>query len=126
MATDAAVLESVGEYVDRLRATRRYRVLYNERRCEPRIAIALVVDLIPLDEVLRPCGEPQQGVTRDISKHGIGIFAAIPIETRYLRVYLTLQPDGIPSEVLVEVLRCEPFGVVFDIGGRFVAEDESR
>lgn len=126
MATDAAVLESVGEYVDRLRATRRYRVLYNERRCEPRIAIALVVDLIPLDEALRPCGGPQQGVTRDVSKRGVGLFAAIPIETRYLRLYLPLEADAAPSELLVEVLRSEPFGVVFDIGGRFVAEDESR
>jgi hypothetical protein len=126
MATDAAVLESVAEYVDRLRATRRYRVLYNERRCEPRIAIALVIDLIPLDEVLRPCGGPQQGVTRDISKHGVGLFAAIPIETRFLRLYLPLESGGSPSELLVEVLRSEPFGVVFDIGGRFVAEDESR
>ena len=126
MATDAAVLESVAEYVDRLRSTRRYRVLYNERRCEPRIAIALVVDLIPLDEVLRACGGPQQGVTRDISKHGVGLFAAIPIETRFLRLYLPLDSDGPSSELLVEVLRCEPFGVVFDIGGRFVAQDESR
>ena len=126
MATDAAVLESVAEYVDRLRATRRYRVLYNERRCEPRIAIALVVDLIPLDEVLRPCGAPQQGVTRDISKHGVGLFAAIPLETRYLRIYLPIDSDTPPTELLVEVLRAEPFGVVFDIGGRFVGEDQSR
>ena len=126
MATDAAVLESVGHYVDGLRATRRYRVLYNERRCEPRIAIALVVDLIPLDQVLRPCGDPQQGVTRDISKHGVGLFASVPVQTRFLRVYLPLAPGGNVSELLVEVLRCEQFGEVFDIGGRFVGEDESR
>lgn len=126
MATDAAVLECVHHYVDTLRASRRYRVFYTERRSAPRIAIAMVVELIPLDRTLRPCGSPQQGVTRDISKHGIGLFAAVPVETRYLRVYLPIQPEGIPSEVLVEVLRCEPFGAVFDIGGRFVGEDDSR
>lgn len=126
MATDAAVLECVAKYVDDLRSTRRYRVFFSDRRSEPRIAVAMVVDLIPLDGTMRPCGPPQQGVTRDISKQGVGLFASIPTEARYLMVYLPIQPEGTVSDVLVEVLRCEPFGVVFDIAGRFVGEDESR
>lgn len=121
MTAVASDLDRVLRFLRNIRSTGHYRKERDERRAESRYALALVVDLIPLDADLVPCGPSQRGVTRDLSRTGIGLFAEVPLETRFLRVQLPIHPIE-RVEVLVEVLRCQPFGFLYNIGGRFVRE----
>lgn len=114
---------SIQEFVKSLSTSGSRREGDLERRLEPRYAVALVVDVLPLNVRGIPCGSRRKAVTRDLSAHGIGLFADIPFETKYLRLWLPIGPEG-QVEVLAEVLRCEPFAFMFNIGGRFVADTQ--
>lgn len=123
MSAVASDLDRVFRFLRNIRSSGHYRKERDDRRAESRYALAMVVDLVPLDANMVPCGPSQRGVTRDLSRSGIGLFAELPLDTRFLRVQLPVHPVE-RVEVLVEVLRCEPFGFLYNIGGRFV--DESR
>lgn len=97
-----------------------------ERRVELRYPIAIVVDVQPLDEKFDPTGPVFQAVTRDISNSGIGITHNRLLESHFLAIQLW-SPEGEKLQTLVEVLRSQPAGSIFDIGGRFVtSSDASR
>ena len=81
---------------------------------------AMVVEIAPLDDALRTCGASRVGVTRDLSEQGVGLLTEVPARTRYLRITL---PGKSPRMLLLEVLRCEPLGCLFEIGGRVVDGD---
>jgi hypothetical protein len=115
----AGDLDRVLRFVRDIGSAGHYRKERDERRRENRYALAMVVDLVPLDAGMTPCGPPQRGVTRDLSPSGIGLFAEIPLQAKFLRVLLPIHPIE-RVEVLVEILRCEPFGFLYNIGGRFV------
>lgn len=80
----------------------------------------LVVDFVPLDEDLQPCGSSQTGVTRELSKECIGLLSETPAGTKYLRLSL---PGAQETTVLFEVLRCQQFGCFFEITARVLAGD---
>ncbi len=92
-----------------------------ERRKEPRYSVATIVEVQPLDEEFQSQGDVFQVVTRDISASGIGILDSRPVNCKYLAVQLT-SPEGRQMQMVMEVLRCQPMGNIYDIGGKFVTE----
>ena len=116
MASRLAELERFLEYVQEIRAPRRAE---GERRSQPRYPLAMVVDYIPLDESQSPCGRPRKGITRDLSRDGIGMFSEAPVSAPFIRVKLPPR-NGRRAELLVKVLRCERLDFLFDLGGRIV------
>ena len=90
-----------------------------DRRSEPRYRMTLPVQVQPLDDQMQPVGDVFRAVTRDISAHGIGLVCQDPTAARHLMLQLqTPMHDHIT--VAIEVLRCQPVGFYYDIGGRFV------
>ena len=97
----------------------------DERRSEGRQPLAVAVAAAPLDEELHPTGEPFALMTRDISTKGIGLVHTGPVFDAYLAVQIP-SPAGEPIQVLVEVVRCNPVGDVWSIGGLFVQRLHGR
>ncbi len=91
----------------------------SERRAELRYPLAILVDVQPLDENFAPSGPLFRAVTRDISNSGIGLTHNSPLKSRFFAIQLW-SPEGETFQTLVEVLRSQPAGSIFDIGGRFV------
>ena len=118
MHSTLADLDCIVEYLAELRAGRQYAGI--ERRGEERVPLAVIVDFTPLDSLQRPCGEPRRGVTRDLSREGIGLFTESPLQGNFLKVRLPAG-GGRRAELLVEVLRCERMDFMFDVGGRILA-----
>jgi hypothetical protein len=116
MALRLAELERFLEYVQEIRSPRRAE---GERRSQQRYPLAMMVDYIPLDESLSPCGRPRKGITRDLSRDGIGMFSEAPVSAPFARVKLPPR-NGRRAELLVKVLRCERLDFLFDVGGRIV------
>ena len=109
--------ELIASFVEDL--ARQYFADSPDRRSEPRYRMTLPVRVQPLDAQMRAVGDEFRAVTRDISAHGIGLVCQDPTAARYLMLQLettTLEP----ITVAVEVLRCQPVGFYYDIGGRFV------
>jgi hypothetical protein len=93
-----------------------------ERRKEPRYAVAIIVEVQPLDKDFQPAGDVFRVVTRDISASGIGILDSRPVDCKYLAVQLT-NPEGEQMQMVMEVLRCQRLGNIYDIGGRFITRE---
>ena len=81
-----------------------------------------VVEVVPLDESLRPSGSIRPGVMREISDCDISLLAHVPPSVRYLRVRF---PGESPTTMLYRVVRCEPLGCLCEIDGRLIAEDDA-
>ena len=96
-----------------------------ERRKEPRYSVATIVEVQPLDEAFQPEGDAFRVVTRDISASGIGILDSRPVHSKYLAVQLT-SPEGEQMQTVMEVLRCQPLGNIYDIGGQFVTGQDTE
>ena len=90
------------------------------RHAEVRAHRPVVVEIAPLDDALRTCGDGRVGVTRELSEQEIGLLTEVPAGTRYLRITFPGRSSG---TLLLEVLRCEPLGCLFEIGGRVVDGD---
>lgn len=91
-----------------------------EQRTEPRYAVNLPVAAVPLDESLKKTGEVFIGFTRDISSGGIAMYHTRRISEKYLAVEIKAT-SGDKLRVLVEVLRCFPVGLFYEIAGKFVS-----
>ena len=109
-------LSCVLDYVSSLGATAEAG---SERRIEPRHSQSMIVELLPLDHHLRPCGDVRLGVSRDVSRHGASLFADVPEGTRYLRVRFPIQ-NGQRLDVLIELVWWERYGTMAELGGSVV------
>ena len=95
----------------------------SEKRDEPRRAHTLIVELVPLDECLRPVGEMDLGVSRDISLHGTSIFAELPPGAKYARVRFPVRNGG-RVEALIRIAWCKPVGRMSEFGGPVIRPGE--
>lgn len=91
-----------------------------ERRATSRMAIAVPVAGIPVDEYFRPVGPPLVLTTRNISTGGIALIHDQPLVPKFLIVGLPTAPDTENVQLVVEVLRCRSIGPTFEIAGKFV------
>jgi hypothetical protein len=92
-----------------------------EERQFPRFKLTVEVWVQPVDANFEPLGEPFTAVSRDISTGGIGLMHTRAIRDKYLWLRLVTHGGG-TMNVVVEVLRCRPIGVFYDIGAKFVAK----
>jgi hypothetical protein len=112
-----AVEEEVNDFITRLQ---QHGAKFTRRR-ELRQTVALLVEATPLDDASRPTGKTFQAVTRDISTSGISLLHTQSVDAPYLSISLK-DTENQRLDAVVEVLRCNPIGPLFDIGGRFVAK----
>ena len=92
-----------------------------DRRREPRHAIAIEVNVIPLDAELQAAGCDFVATTRDISSGGISLIHTESTDCPFLAVEIAI-PGERPFQAAVEVLRCSPVGPYFEIAGKFVTK----
>lgn len=94
-----------------------------EKRNETRSAQTLIVELLALDECLRPVGEMNLGVSRDISRHGTSIFAELPPGAKYARVRFPVRNGG-RVEALIRIAWCKQVGRMSEFGGPVIRPGE--
>ena len=92
-----------------------------EERQFPRYKLTVEVWVQPVNSDFEPLGDPFTAVSRDISTSGIGLMHTRAIRDKYLWLRLATQGGG-TMNVVVEVLRCRPIGMFYDIGAKFVAK----
>jgi len=90
----------------------------HDRRGHPRYHFTVAVDVQPLDEEYNPSGERFVAVTRDLSAVGLGLLHTKAVKAKFLRVTIQLADED--KQLTIEVLRSEPIGRFWDVGGRFV------
>jgi hypothetical protein len=89
------------------------------RRKEPREMVSIPVCVHPLDDDLQPAGEAFQGVTRDISYGGVGIFHIHPLQAAHVLVEIFAPDSKSRMKLLAKVEHCTRFGGFYLIGCRF-------
>lgn len=89
-------------------------------RSERRYAVSLRVAAAPVDEQLNKIGEEFIAMSRDISSSGIAIYHTRDVSDRFLALELTAA-SGEKMRVLLQVLRCRPAGLFYEIAGKFVS-----
>lgn len=92
-----------------------------EQRTEPRYSVSLPVAAVPVDESLKKTGEVFIAFTRDISSGGIAMYHTRRVSDKYLAVEIRSN-SGENLRVLVEVLRCSPVGLFYEIAGKFISK----
>jgi hypothetical protein len=93
-----------------------------ERRAEPRWTIVTPVPVQPLDERLRPHGEPFVAISRDVSPGGMALYHLQPVPVKSLLAVELRAPEGDTLQAVLEVVRCRTDGLAFEIGGQFLAK----
>jgi hypothetical protein len=106
-------------FVDRL-ANETPRTHSEERRF-PRYKLTVEVWVQPVDSNFEPLDKPFTAVSRDISTAGIGLLHTRAVRDKYLWLRLVTSAGGVMN-VVVEVLRCRPIGMFYEIGAKFVAK----
>jgi hypothetical protein len=97
----------------------------NEQRKHPRFMIATIVEILPVGASQNAQSKPFRIVSHDVSAGGIRLRGAHPITTKLLALHMT-SPDGEQMKVMMEVLRCQSSGNVYDIAGRFISSVDSQ
>ena len=92
---------------------------HHEQRTVRRHGAMVVAAAVPLDDDLQPAGKLFKIVTRDISTRGICLIHPQPIIHQHLKMKIPM-PNGSQVNVIVEVMRCQPIGEFYEVGGRFV------
>ena len=95
-----------------------------EERQEQRYKVAIPVVVQSLDLEFRPTAESFKAMSRDISPGGIGLIHTRALKEKHLLLRLETN-SGDQMAVVMEVLRCRPIGLFYDIGGRFIAKKTS-
>lgn len=90
-------------------------------RSERRFPVSLRVAAVPVDERLNKIGEEFIAASRDISSSGIAIYHTRGVSDRFLALELTAA-SGEKMHVLLQVLRCRPVGLFYEIAGKFVSK----
>ena len=97
-----------------------------EQRQFPRYKLTCEVWVQPVNNRFEPLGDAFVAVSRDISAAGIGFVHSKAIRDKYLWLRL-VAPGGKRMNVIVEVVRCRPLGVFYEVGSKFVAKlDEAK
>jgi hypothetical protein len=112
--------QAIAAFVERLIRHAKY---YDgpDSRSEPRYAVRMPVAAVPVDDDLQRIGEPFVAVSRDLSGKGIAIYHTRRISQRYLALELSTPSDE-KLHVLLQVLRCRPVGLFYEIAGNFVSK----
>ena len=110
--------ESIASFVEGLRNKVR-SFEGSERRAHERFVVAIPSTVQPLDEQHVQLGKPFTAVTRDISIGGIGLLHSQAVIAPFLDVRIA-DREGKQHRFLVKVLRCQPLGDYFDVGGEFI------
>lgn len=112
--------EAIAKFVQRMVRNAQY---YDgpEQRLERRYAVNLPVTAVPVDRSLQKSGEVFVALTRDISSGGIAMYHTRDVAEKFLALEL-IAPSGDKLRVLLEVLRCRPAGLFYEIAGRFVSK----
>ena len=92
-----------------------------EQRTEPRYRVSLPVAAVPIDESMKKTGDVFIAFTRDISSGGIAMYHTRRVSDKYLAVEIRSN-SGENLRVLVEVLRCSPVGLFYEIAGKFISK----
>lgn len=71
----------------------------DERRAERRVPIAVPISIQPLNENLSPTGDDISGITRDMSRSGIGVFHSAPVDSEFVQVVATSTTGDVVSAV---------------------------
>lgn len=122
--TDSHVLlrppEAIAAFVQRMARNAQY---YEgpEQRTERRYLLSLPIAAVAVDSSLQRIGEPFIAVSRDISSGGIAMYHTRTVKEKLLALEMTA-PAGDKLRVLMEVLRCHPSGLFYEIAGRFVSK----
>jgi CheY-like chemotaxis protein len=96
-----------------------YIVPSMERRREDRTTLPERAVAIPLDSDFKPVGEPFKLLVRDLSFHGIRVFhTQRPQGSHLALMWRTQKMERVVA--LVRIVRCQPEGGFFDIGGVIV------
>jgi hypothetical protein len=89
-----------------------------DRRHEERITLPERAVAIPLDNHFDPVGEPFKLLVRDLTFYGIRLFHTQRPEGSHLALmWRTQKMERVVT--LVRIVRCQPEGKFFDIGGVF-------
>jgi hypothetical protein len=113
-----ALVEPAPELSQFAREERLGQQLGEERRRYRRFSLITNVIALPLDEGLRPVGQPFVGLSSGMSIGGIRLLHTDPLPSDYLFIEI----DGQPVRFLLSVLRNRPIGPCCEIAGRFVDE----
>lgn len=92
-----------------------------EQRTERRYAVSVPVSAIPVDDSFQKTGEPFMALTRDISTKGMSMYHTRRVSEKFLALELT-DPANNRLRVVLEVLRCRPDGLFYEIAGRFATK----
>lgn len=92
----------------------------NKRR-EKRYPLQGTVLIIPVDEQYKPAGGVFEAILRDVSSAGVAIVNARAITYKFLALEMAASPTK-KMRRIVEVLRCRPVGLFYEIGAKFVAK----
>ena len=106
-------------FADRTIANRNTSYRSDERRAEPRHAVAINVLAIPLDKNFKKCGEPFMAVTRDLSASGMAMFHNQNVVAKYLALEI-VDAEGEQLRLVMSVLRSQAIGLFYEVAGRFV------
>jgi hypothetical protein len=91
-----------------------------EQRTERRYVLSLPVAAVPVNESLKKVGDVFIAFTRDISSGGIAMYHTRRVSEKFLAVEIK-STCGEKMRVLVEVLRCSPVGLFYEIAGKFAS-----
>src|SRR5271170_6599130 len=106
-------------FADRTITNRNTSCRSDERRAEPRHAVAINVLAIPLNKHFKKCGEPFMAVTRDLSAGGIAMFHNQNVVAKYLALEI-VDAEGERLRLIMSVLRSQAIGLFYEVAGRFV------
>jgi hypothetical protein len=95
-----------------------------ERRREDRTPLPERAVAIPLDDQFEPVGEPFKLLVRDLSLNGIRVFhTQQPAGSHLALMWRTQTMERVVT--LVRIVRCQPEGNFFDIGGVIVRQNQN-
>ena len=123
--TQPRSLSEVLQLVGTERPTPDPRHAGRERRAAQRFLWYEPIDVQPLTEALAPCGERRRAITRDISARGLGLYAYLPPEAKFLRAWLAVGGHA-PAEVLLQIVHRSPFLDAYNIWTRLCEKDPAQ
>ncbi len=116
------ILHSVRQTINGVVDKPTFGTLNANRRSEERYYATLPVTVTPVDHKLRSINDGIRMVTRDISSRGLALFSDKPVNTKLLSLEITDRDGHKTLTALMQLLRCQPIGPVYEIAGKFVAK----
>jgi hypothetical protein len=96
-----------------------------ERRAHPRHSVCMAMEAIPFDVRGQQAGEAFLAVVKDISASGLSFLHHSVILDRYLLVRFPESGRHKSQWIVLEVVRGQQVGPLWEIGGRSVAEPKA-